>query len=397
MPDPTASYEGDDLDDLPPPQPVHYAEQALLGALLLEPHRLDTIGHLEPHHFGNHAHNALFTAIRTVSSPDPKQHVKDTAWLGAVLAKARHEAPGLTASYLHTLIQSCPRPQHATAYAGMIRADHARRTLREHADRLCQTATDTTLPSPATTVLAQADALSRYLDELTTHFAAHPGSLPRTPASPPPPRQTGEEALDEEHLLLATATAHPDDLHLMRWLQPEDFALPLHGQLYRCLTALARRGDAVDPVTVLWEAQHQQLLTAQVTPADLMALVSDPVGLPDYWGERILRRALLGQAHAVGLRLGVLTDDQANTIHQLITGSRRALAGLSAVRSRWQHATSPTPESQPSRTKSSAAPRAGPPRTTAPPPPTARLTRLTANPPVAGPLGPATGRKSTSW
>ncbi|MGA5633140.1 DnaB-like helicase N-terminal domain-containing protein [Streptomyces lydicamycinicus] len=397
MPDPTASYEGDDLDDLPPPQPVHYAEQALLGALLLEPHRLDTIGHLEPHHFGNHAHNALFTAIRTVSSPDPKQHVKDTAWLGAVLAKARHEAPGLTASYLHTLIQSCPRPQHATAYAGMIRADHARRTLREHADRLCQTATDTTLPSPATTVLAQADALSRYLDELTTHFAAHPGSLPRTPASPPPPRQTGEGALDEEHLLLATATAHPDDLHLMRWLQPEDFALPLHGQLYRCLTALARRGDAVDPVTVLWEAQHQQLLTAQVTPADLMALVSDPVGLPDYWGERILRRALLGQAHAVGLRLGVLTDDQANTIHQLITGSRRALAGLSAVRSRWQHATSPTPESQPSRTKSSAAPRAGPPRTTAPPPPTARLTRLTANPPVAGPLGPATGRKSTSW
>ncbi|GAO12417.1 hypothetical protein TPA0598_10_03870 [Streptomyces lydicamycinicus] len=376
---------------------MHYAEQALLGALLLEPHRLDTIGHLEPHHFGNHAHNALFTAIRTVSSPDPKQHVKDTAWLGAVLAKARHEAPGLTASYLHTLIQSCPRPQHATAYAGMIRADHARRTLREHADRLCQTATDTTLPSPATTVLAQADALSRYLDELTTHFAAHPGSLPRTPASPPPPRQTGEEALDEEHLLLATATAHPDDLHLMRWLQPEDFALPLHGQLYRCLTALARRGDAVDPVTVLWEAQHQQLLTAQVTPADLMALVSDPVGLPDYWGERILRRALLGQAHAVGLRLGVLTDDQANTIHQLITGSRRALAGLSAVRSRWQHATSPTPESQPSRTKSSAAPRAGPPRTTAPPPPTARLTRLTANPPVAGPLGPATGRKSTSW
>ncbi|MFF8372667.1 hypothetical protein ACF05W_28050 [Streptomyces lydicus] len=46
MPHHADPYEGDDLDDLPPPQPVHYAEQALLGALLLDPHRLDTIGRL---------------------------------------------------------------------------------------------------------------------------------------------------------------------------------------------------------------------------------------------------------------------------------------------------------------------------------------------------------------
>ncbi|MFH9228298.1 DnaB-like helicase N-terminal domain-containing protein [Streptomyces lydicus] len=89
---------------------MHYAEQALLGALLLEPHRLSAIGRLEPDHFGNHAHSALFAAMRTVPAPSPNQHAKDTAWLSAVLAKARSEAPGLTASYLHTLIQSCPRP-----------------------------------------------------------------------------------------------------------------------------------------------------------------------------------------------------------------------------------------------------------------------------------------------
>ncbi|WP_432141039.1 DnaB-like helicase N-terminal domain-containing protein [Streptomyces sp. bgisy084] len=366
MPHPTDPYEGDDLDDLPPPQAVHYAEQALLGALLLEPHRLDTIGHLEPHHFGNHAHNALFTAIRTVSSPDPKQHAKDTAWLGAVLAKARHEAPGLTASYLHTLIQSCPRPQHATAYAGMIRADHARRTLREHADRLCQTATDTTLPDPAVAVLVQADALGGYLDELTPQFTPHPGSLPRTPAPPPPPPEAGEEALDEERLLLATATAHPNEVAIMRWLQPDDFTHPLHAGLWQCLVALTRRDTPVDPVTVLWEAQHRGLLSTGAEPSELLDLLAGPVGSPEYWGERILQRSVLQVAHHIGRRIEAFTQDPATTPYQLVVGSRRALADLTAVRTRWQHATSPAPESKPARTRGTAAPRTSPPRTTAP-------------------------------
>ncbi|MGY5082983.1 hypothetical protein ACWIGX_38780 [Streptomyces nigrescens] len=97
-----------------------------------------------------------------------------------------------TASYLHTLIQRCARPQHATAYAGMIRADPARRTLRELADRLCQTATDTTLPDPAVAVLAQADALGGYLNELTPLFTPHPGSC-RAPLHHRRPRPRPEK------------------------------------------------------------------------------------------------------------------------------------------------------------------------------------------------------------
>ncbi|MGX1761958.1 DnaB-like helicase N-terminal domain-containing protein [Streptomyces lydicus] len=372
MPNPDP-YEGDDLDDLPPPRPVHYAEQALLGALLLEPHRLKTIGHLEPHHFGNHAHGTLFTALLSVPAPDPKQHAKDIAWLTAVLTKAQPEAPGLTASYLHTLIQSCPRPQHAAAYASMIRADHTRRMLREHADRLCQIATDTTLPNPAVAVLGQADALSLYLDELGTRFAPHPGSLPRTSLPSAPPREAGEEALDEERLLLATATAHSDEVTAMRWLQPDDFTHPLHAGLWQCLVALTRRDTPVDPVTVLWEAQHRGLLSAGPEPSELLDLLARPVGSAECWGERILQRSVLGTAHHTGQRIEAFTEDPATTPYQLIVGSRRALADLSAIRTRWQHATSPAPETRPARTRGTAAPRASPPRTTAPP--TARISR----------------------
>ncbi|ELS55917.1 DnaB-like helicase N-terminal domain-containing protein [Streptomyces viridochromogenes] len=359
MSQPTDPHE-DHLDDLPPARPVHYAEQALLGALLLDPHRLTEIGDLDASQFGNHAHGALFKAMRTAPPPDPEAHRSDPAWLNTVLDVARPHAPGLTASYLHTLIQVCPWPKHAPTYARMIRADHARRTLLMHAERLAQTSTDTTLPHPAATTLAQADTLGQFLDTLAGQFAPHPGSLPRTPVPSTPAGHSSEEALDEERLLLATATAHPAEVKDMRWLQPDDFTLPLHATVWQCLTALVHNGEPVDPVTVLWEAQHRGLLADGLDPSYLIALVSTPVGSPEHWGERVLQRALLARAFDVGTRIAAYAQDPANTPYQLVTGSRRALADLHALRTRWQRSTTPTPPA--ARTpRSPAASRAGPP------------------------------------
>lgn len=356
MPQPPEPYE----DDLPPDRPVHYAEQALLGALLLDPHRLTEIGDLDAGQFGNHAHGALFQAMCTAPLPDPETHRSDPAWLNTVLDVARPHAPGLTASYLHALIQVCPWPQHTPTYARMIRADHARRTLLVHAERLAQTSTDTTLPNPAATTLAQADTLGQFLDTLAGQFAPHPGSLPRTPVPVTPAGRSSEEALDEERLLLATATAHPAELKDMRWLQPDDFTLPLHATVWQCLTTLERNGEPVDPVTVLWEAQHRGLLTEGLDPSDLIALVSIPVGSPEHWGERVLQRALLARAFDVGNRITAYAQDPANTPYQLVTGSRRALADLHALRTRWQRSTTPT-QPAPRTPRSPAAARAGPP------------------------------------
>ncbi|MFH8293646.1 DnaB-like helicase N-terminal domain-containing protein [Streptomyces sp. NPDC018059] len=368
MPPHSAADENDDLDGLPPPEPVHYAEQSLLGALLMEPHRLDEIGPLDPDHFSNHTHGELFRAMRSAPAPDTEQHRTSPAWLNTVLDTARPHALGLTASYLHTLIQICPWPQHAATYARMIRADHARRSLRIHAERLAQTAVDTTLPHRAKATVQQADALARFLDDLSGRFASHPGSLPRTALPSAPASDTSGEALDEERLLLATTTAYPTETSQMRWLVSEDFALPLHAALWQCLTALIHRGEAVDPITVLWEAQRRSLLAHGITPAGLLALLSTPVGSPEHWGEKVLERALLSRAQSVAVSIAAFTDDPANSPHQLITGSRRALAELTAVRSRWHQATGPaTPRTaRPARTP--AAPRAGPVLRSAPAP-----------------------------
>lgn len=358
--------------------PIRFAQQALLGALLIEPQLLPSLGGLESDHFDDdHTHRSLFAAIQALPPPDPTEHTQDPLWLSTVLDAALPTAPGLTLSLLHTLVQACPRPLHAPAYARMIRSDHARRTLLRHAEDLGRTAADTTLPDRAAAVITQTDSLGRFLDELTGQFPPHPGSLPRTPLPPDPPRHISETVLDEERLLLASATAYAEGLTRVQWLQPADFALPLHGDLFQCLTALTRRGDPVDPITVLWEAQHRSLLTKNLTAADLMALVSASAGSPEYWGERIVQRALLATAHTTAQRIRTFTEDPANTPHQLVTGSRRAIAELHAIRARYERThTQPCAPTAVSRaTRTPAAPRAGPPPRATAPPITARATR----------------------
>ncbi|MFI1890206.1 DnaB-like helicase N-terminal domain-containing protein [Streptomyces jumonjinensis] len=369
MPEPTPD-EGFDLDTVPPDPPVHHAEQALLGALLLDPHRLKTIA-LTPEHFASPAHAAVLAAMTDLTPPAPAVHTKEPAWIMAVHTRARERAPGLLPAYLHTLVSLCPVPEHAPAYARMIRADHARRTLHAQAEHLVQAATDPT-PDPAATVLARADALAVFLDELAGRFPPHPGSLPRTPLPPPPERDGGDEAAYEERVLLACAVARPKALSRMRWLHADDFAIPLYGRLFRCVAQLAHRGDAVDPVTVLWEAQHHGLVPA-LPSREVLDLVATPDGAAEHWGERVLLRSLLHQARTAGLRIRTYAEDPANTPYQLVTGSRRTLADLSAVRARWHHATRPATAARP--TLKSAAARAGPrpPRTK--PATTARPTR----------------------
>ncbi|MFD5161796.1 DnaB-like helicase N-terminal domain-containing protein [Streptomyces hawaiiensis] len=361
-----------DLDTVPPPQPVFHVEQALLGALLLEPHRLSDVSGIDGGSFSTAAHAALFAAITTLPPPDPAEHAQNTKWLDQVLTAGREQAPGLTASYLHTLIQVCPWPRHAPAYARMVEAEHARRRLLTAAERLVHTVHDATLPHPVQTALAEADALATVVDNIANRFPPRAGTLPRTTAPPPPAAPDHTEAAEEEQILLATATAYPADIDSVRWLLPDDLTLPLHAGLWQCLTTLAHRREPIDPVTVLWEAQQRGLLDDGTEPGEILRMLAEPSGSLGHWGERALQRSLLGTAEHTGRRIEAYARDPANTPFQLVVGARRALADIAAARTRWQHATGTTPTQQ---RRPAPTTRAGPPTTT--PAHTARATRAT--------------------
>ncbi|WP_329096864.1 DnaB-like helicase N-terminal domain-containing protein [Streptomyces sp. NBC_01439] len=360
MPQPNVPDTDFDLLDVPPAPAVHYAEQALLGALLLEPDRIKTLGTLHPADFANAGHLAVFHAVTTLTPPPPDVHASKPVWLTAVLEHTRPAARGLTASYLHQLVSTCPDPAHAPAYAAIVRAGHARRTLTAHAEQLVHTAGDPMLEDQPTAALTAADTLAGVLDHLAGRFPAHSSPLPRTPAPAHPVRDPDHEDVQDERLLLAALCARPRPTEAARWLQPGDFLDPLHGRLFGCLLNVARRGDPIDPVTVLWEAQHQGLITPALPPAELLGILTDGHGVAaEHWAEVVLRRAMLARAHTTGLTVLAYTQDDTNTVHQLLAGTRRALADLAAVRARWHRATDPT---LPRTTQSAgpAPPRAGP-------------------------------------
>ncbi len=357
----TPEPDENDLDAVPPPQPVFHVEQALLGALLLDPHRLDDVNGITADSFSTAAHAALYAAISTLPRPDPAEHAKNTKWLDRVLTAGREQARGLTATYLHTLVQVCPWPSHAPAYARMVEAEHARRHLLTAAERLVHTVHDASLPHPVQTVLAEVDALAAVVDDIANRFPPRSGVLPRTPA-PPPAAPDHTEAVEEEQLLLATATARPDDIDAVRWLVPDDLTLPLHAGLWQCLTTLARRGEPVDPVTVLWEAQQRGLLDGGSEPGEVLRMLAEPAGSVGHWAERALQRSLLATAEHTGRRIETYAGDPANAPFQLVVGARRALADIAAVRTRWQNATGATP---PQQRRPAPAIRAGPPTATA--------------------------------
>ncbi|MGW4671452.1 DnaB-like helicase N-terminal domain-containing protein [Streptomyces sp. NPDC004324] len=350
----------DDLDTITPPQPVFHAEQALLGALLLDPHRLDDVSGIAAESFSTAAHAALYGAITTVPRPDPAEHTQNTKWLDRVLATAREQARGLTAAYVHTLVQVCPWPSHAPAYARMVEAEHARRRLQTATERLVHTVHDVSLPHLIQTVLAEADALATVVDDIASRFPPRSGVLPRTPAPPPAVTCDHTEAVEEEQLLLATATAHPADIDSVRWLLPADLTLPLHAGLWQCLTTLARYNEPIDPVTVLWEAQQRGLLDDGSEPGEVLHMLAEPAGSVEHWGERALQRSLLAVAEDTGRRIEAYAGDPANTPFHLVVGARRALADIAAVRTRWQHATTASP---PQQRRTAPTTRAGPPTT----------------------------------
>ena len=122
-------------------QPPHdvAAEQAVLGALILEPNLApDLATHLEGSDFYRPDHETIWTAIHHVATATTGDIKVDAVTLASHLARTGELERIGGAPYLHTLMEACQLPENATAYAKIVRDNARLRQVIDTGTRLTQ-------------------------------------------------------------------------------------------------------------------------------------------------------------------------------------------------------------------------------------------------------------------
>ncbi|MFJ1642615.1 MULTISPECIES: DnaB-like helicase N-terminal domain-containing protein [unclassified Streptomyces] len=386
--------------------PLMSAEQAVLGAVLLDPEQLTHLEWLAAGHFYRPVHQALFDALRKLRDDGHPALSADgplpLSWVTDAVGEAGQHVRGLTAAYAHTLIQACPRTEHAPVYGRMVLEGAIHRTVAQHAIRLHQAARADAVQGEVEGALRTADALAGVLTDLARRWGTDPRPVPPT-AGPSaatdtlPPAQSGQVAEDERFLLAVLAEQPGAMGEVVAWLRPGDFADPAHGQLYRCLGALHHRGEPIDRITLLWEAQRRGLLADGTVSSEQLASVCAGMvpGSADWFGQRVMRSSVTRTAAASARAIRTLAQDEVLGPGRLINHALHALGPLDEVRTRWATANggpapkatapaAPTVDPPPDRVKAARA-RSTPRPAASPPAPASRLPTLSAGrPPSRG-------------
>ncbi|WP_198358189.1 DnaB-like helicase N-terminal domain-containing protein [Streptomyces fildesensis] len=329
-------------------KPILLAEQAVLGAVLLDPGQLASLTWLDPGHFYRPAHRALFAAMRKLHADGHTAAAEEgvaVEWVTDTVAEASRHVRGLSAGYAHTLIAACPRPGHAAVYGRMVLEGAIHRTVTEHAVRLHQAARADVLEGKVDGALHQADVLADVLTDLARRWGTEPRPLatvgPSTATVLPASAATEQTVQDERFLLSVLVNQAPAMDNVVGWLRPADFAGHGHDQLYRCLGALHHRGEPVDHLTVLWEAQRRGHLTDGTLTDEQLRDICNGLGAgsAEYLGEQTLRSSLTRTAASSAAAIRALAQDEALAPGRLINHALHALGPLDEVRARWRTAT----------------------------------------------------------
>ncbi|AXE83139.1 helicase DnaB [Streptomyces atratus] len=323
------------------------AEKAVLGSVLLDPGQLSHLDWLAPDHFYRPVHQALFATLRKLRNdghPALAEKTVPLSWVTDAVDEASLHVRGLTAVYAHTLISACPRSAHAPVYGRMVLEGAIHRSITEHAIRLHQAARADALQGEVEGALHYADVLTGVLTDLARRWGTEPRPVaPATPSAPvtaaPPVR--ADQAAEDERFLLAVLAERPRAMdEVVGWLRPGDFADPAHGQLYRCLGALHHRGEPIDRITLLWEAQRRGLLADGTLSSDQLTAICDGVGpgSAEWLGEQVIRSSVTRTAATSARAIRALAENEALAPGRRINHALHALGPLDEVRTRWQTA-----------------------------------------------------------
>ncbi|MEU6440390.1 DnaB-like helicase N-terminal domain-containing protein [Streptomyces sp. NPDC047046] len=318
--------------------PLLRAEQALLGAVLLSPSQLDRLSWLHPDDFHSPLHTALFAAAQALAPAKPTDAEPVTlAWPQAILGEARRRVRGLSAPYLHDLINSCPYTDHAPVYGRMVLEGSLHRSVLRHATAARQAAREVQhsgLDTALSTALRCVDALAEHLGAVGQRWGAPPRARGRAPAFDDAVRSPLNLPVEHERDLIAALLERgsTSQMKTISWLEPGDFAA--FGDLFTCARALAHRGEPVDTLTLTWEVRRRDLLSPE-NRHRLDAVSRGPAaGSPDWLGERVLASGLLRTIDIAADRVQNMAGDARYSPARLVHHGHLALEAISSPRNR---------------------------------------------------------------
>ena len=170
-----------------------------------------------------------------------------------------------------------------------------------------------------------------------------PAGAPAGVPVAPPPTRVDQVADDDASCWRSWSSAAEVDT-VVGWLRPGDFADPAHGQIYRCLGSLHHRGEPIDRITVLWEAQRRGLLNDGTLTTEQLSEICDGVGpeAPSGWASRF---CVDHHAHGSGVRSHHprAGAERVSAPGRLISHALHALGPLDEVRARWRAVKNPEP------------------------------------------------------
>jgi replicative DNA helicase len=317
---------------------THRAEEALLGAMMLNPGAVRSLNWIPVGAFSTPDHGALWQIMQgTDWSKIPNSQIP------ATITAAVEKLPDvglrqcLSPSNLFGLVSHCPTAANASLYGGMVLEAATHRAV-EHAGTALRLAATEAEVDQAGEALAHADATTgQRFEALRTAWSAAPETvrnlLDTRPAEPLAVAPRAERARTDPRAEAETVSSllyEPRQLaEVTGWLKSADFHDPQLRAVYQAMGTLADRHAPVDPLTLAWEAQRQPgpQISAQVMEELERGGMS---GIAAHTGEQVLATAALDRMHEAGHRVRNLARSPVLAPAALLTRSTQAIEPLSA-------------------------------------------------------------------
>jgi replicative DNA helicase len=283
------------------------AEQAVIGALLLQPGRYAEVAEwLQVDDFDGTNERIAYGAIVELHTRGAQVTPDEVNRL--VLEHQPRPLPPADGAFLVDCMQACPADERVAIYGRMVLESSVRRRIADHAAGLRQRAEQATTADDLNRVFFAVDTMRRDVEQLHRREARAHGALAPTPVTPPhldpiPRDRRHRDSADERAAIRALVDQPAAMTRVSTWLNPDDFTDWDCRLVYAQLQGMHREHKPIDPLTVAWNAARVGL-----DPTAASALASgtqrDTPVHAEAAARRVLQRSVQATLVATAQQLG---------------------------------------------------------------------------------------------